>query len=504
LAETATTLEQRPDAVNARDDVDEPFHAAFLWTVAGLAVAVLWIRPMVASLWTDELGTWWVISGNARDAVTRAQAVQGQSPFYYLIAWAARHLVGQSEVGLRLPSLVFSFIAAFIVFRIAKRLVDIEAARISVIAFVVWPSIAFAASDARPYALATLCVVASMWALIVWLDSGRVRWGLVYVVVGASTSIVHPLFGLVVLPQVIYGIARLRAGSTSIRPRDLVLAVTGIAILTIPVGLEVLALWRRQQDWSIPGDVTVAWVVLILVPPALIGAAILGGLLSAPSLRIEPRVVAMPRSSVILLVGWFIIPVAVLVLLAVVSSIKLLEARYLLAAAPAAAILAAVAIRSLEPARARRIVVLVFVILSIMDLASPVKSGDFRAAAASVRSVANDHSVIFVRSGFQESLQPGWYGDPTRSGLLTAATDYYPVPGTVVPIPANLDPSTIDLVRGEVERSIDTANQIVVVTLSGSPYGPWFDQFMQDRGWTKQPVADVNLFTITEFDRGSP
>src|SRR5262245_57257449 len=86
----------RPD--DAPTDVEDRAHARFLWTVAGLAVAVLWIRPIASSLWTDELGTWWVISGTARQAVERAEAVQGQSPLYYLLAWLARHLTGTSEI----------------------------------------------------------------------------------------------------------------------------------------------------------------------------------------------------------------------------------------------------------------------------------------------------------------------------------------------------------------------------------------------------------------------
>jgi len=97
--------EPRSDSLAESDE--DRFHTAFVWTAAALAMAVLWIKPMVSSLWTDELGTWWVINGSAHQVVERAQAVQGQSPFYYLIAWIVRLLVGRSEFWLRFPSLVF-------------------------------------------------------------------------------------------------------------------------------------------------------------------------------------------------------------------------------------------------------------------------------------------------------------------------------------------------------------------------------------------------------------
>ncbi len=504
--EPAVALPDGPDPYTpATEDaeVHDPLHAPFLWTVVGLVMAALWLRPMGSSLWTDELGTWWVISGSGREVVSRAEAVQGQSPVYYLIEWAAKHLVGRSEFGLRLPSLIFSIAAAFIVYRIAKRLVDVETARIAVIAFAVWPAIAFAASDARPYALATLAVVAATWAVIHWLDAGHLRAAALYVVLAAIVSYVHPLFGLVVIPHAIYALARIREGSTSVRPRALVLALVGIALLAIPVALELLALSRRRQDWSVPNAASVSWVVLMLVPPALVGAAVIGGLVALTSERVRTGTRRFPRSTVTLLIGWALIPPAILVGLSVVSSIDLLEARYFLCAAPAGVLLAAIGARAIEPAEGRRIVVLVFVILSILDLASPVKSGDFRAAAASVRSVADDRSVILVRSGFQESLQRSWHTDPARQGLLTAATDFYAVPGRVVPLPANLDPTTVDFVRSQVQRSIATTNHVVVVTLTGSAYGPWFDQYMDDHGWTGDLVSNVNLFTIMEFRRGS-
>src|SRR6476646_1982049 len=128
--------EPRSDSLAESDE--DRFHPAFVWTAAALVMAVLWIKPMVSSLWTDELGTWWVINGSAHQVVDRAQAVRGQSPIYYLIAWLMRLLVGRSEFWLRFPSLVFALAAAFLIYRIAKRLIDVEAARIAVVTFAVW------------------------------------------------------------------------------------------------------------------------------------------------------------------------------------------------------------------------------------------------------------------------------------------------------------------------------------------------------------------------------
>jgi hypothetical protein len=494
-----TADEREASPPDPETDLVEGFHLPFLWAVAGLMIAVLWVRPMVSSLWTDELGTWWVISGNAREAVTRAEAVQGQSPLYYLVAWATRLVTGPSEFGLRLPSLIFLLIAAFLIYRVATRLADPETGRIAVIVFAIWPSIAFAASDARPYALATLAAVASTWAVIRWLDSGRI-WALTsYALLAAIIPYVHPIFGLVLIPQVVYAAARIREGSTRVRPREVTLAVLAIALLVAPIALELLALWRRHEDWSVPVTATVFGVTWMLVPPALVGATVVAALLMTSRLRINSGRTQLPRSTVILLTGWFLIPAAVLVGVAIVSPVRLLEARYFLCVAPAAVLLVAIGVRALEPPDVRRIVVLVFAILSVLDLASPVKSGDMRGAAALVRSVADENSVILIRSGFQESLQRSWYTDPERQGLLTAATSFYHVPGEIVPLPANLDTTTSDLARQQIEGPIKGADKVIAITLTGSSYEPWLEEYMRERGWTSHVIGTVNLFTVTEF-----
>jgi hypothetical protein len=171
--------------------------------------------------------------------------------------------------------------------------------------------------------------------------------------------------------------------------------------------------------------------------------------------------------------------------------------------APAGVLLAAVAARALEPAQVRRMIVLLLVVLSVLDLAAPVKSGDFRGAAALVRSVADEHSAILIPSGFQESLDRSWFVDPDRKGLLTAATSFYPVPGRVVPLPMGLDATTLDFVRTQVETGIEGTNDVVVVSQTGSTYGPWFDEYMGQRGWTSHRVGGVDMFTVTEFTHDS-
>jgi mannosyltransferase len=484
-----------------RPDGEDRAHARFLWTIAALAIAVLWIRPIGSSLWTDELGTWWVISGTSRQVIDRAEAVQGQSPLYYLLAWLARHVTGPSEIGLRVPALVCCLAAAYLMYWIAKRLVDAEMARIAVVVFALWPSIAFAASDARPYPLAILASVASVWTLIRWLDDPSVGRAATYAIVAAIVPYVHPVFGLVLIPEAAYAVLRLRERSTTVRPREVVTTETVLAILIVPVGMEILALWGRHDDWLIPNPLTVPWITQMLVPPALVGAAIVGSIITAPRLRIGGDARRLPPSAIGLIAMWFLVPAGVLVGIAIVTPVRLIMARYLLCAVPGGVLLAAVALRSIEPARARRIIILVFAILAIVDFASPWKSGDIRGAIAGVRSVADADTVVLIDGRFQESMEPSWYTDPERQGLLTSATSFYPTPGRVVPLPVNLTSANVDFFRARVDAALTDEDHAVVVGETGSSYWPWFDEYMHEHGWSSTPVATVSLFTVTEYRR---
>jgi hypothetical protein len=478
---------------------DHDLELVFDWVLASLAVLSLWIRPIGSSLRVDEIGTWWVIRGSADDALHRAALVQGQSPLYYLISWGGRHVFGTSELGLRLPSLILMLLAAALVYRIGQRLANNETARLALIIFLVWPAIAFTASDARPYALATLLTVASVWALIHWLDrGGRSRWAL-FVVLAASLGYAHPVFGLVLIPLGLYSFIRLRGASTRVTPGNLRLAYVAVLALDIPIVFEILALWRRQTDWSIPSDVTVQWVMQLLIPPAVAAVVVIACLVSVRMISL--RSIRPDRETQALLFSWFLIPTIALVGLGIFSSIVLLAARYLLCIAPAGALLAAFAIRSFEPAHLRRMLIATIVVLSVLELASPYKEGDLRGAAALVRAEEKGASVTLMTPGFQESMQRSWFDDQEKLSLLTSPSAYYTTATTVVQLPIVLDSSNLPFVRARVDQAAEGTGDLMAIVESGSAYVPWLNEYLGLRGWVRRDVGSVNLFTVIRFSR---
>src|SRR4029453_3356644 len=57
------------------------------------------------SLWLDELHTAWCAMGPLSDVVPRA-TIGNQSPLFFWLEWLLVHILGASELAVRLPSLV--------------------------------------------------------------------------------------------------------------------------------------------------------------------------------------------------------------------------------------------------------------------------------------------------------------------------------------------------------------------------------------------------------------
>jgi hypothetical protein len=129
----------------------------FVWTGLAAAFALglgLRLAAIRESLWLDELSTLWAVESSLAELIRRVPQVMGQSPFYFSIAWASVRAFGESELALRLPSLLSSIAAAIVVAMAGASLGGRKAAAWSFVFFwlcypAIWTSV-----DARPYALA--------------------------------------------------------------------------------------------------------------------------------------------------------------------------------------------------------------------------------------------------------------------------------------------------------------------------------------------------------------
>src|SRR5579862_9478203 len=203
--------------------------------------------PLPSSFWVDEMGTVFVVQHGAKHP-SLAVAPQVPASIYYHLPRAAVSIFGFSEIAYRLPSVVLMGLALFLIGRLASRLIHPNAAWFAMFACLSMRGFNDQAADARPYALGTCLVAASLLFLIRWLDSASWWDAILFIVCAALVWRVHLLFWPFYIVLAVYAAVRLLRGET--RPGWLAIfaafALLGVALL--PVLLDALHLFREATE----------------------------------------------------------------------------------------------------------------------------------------------------------------------------------------------------------------------------------------------------------------
>ena len=219
----------------------------YLWPPLIMSVVMLWFVPMGTSMGCDEAGTWWVIKDGFHSMLERAAWwPAGQSILFNLLVMGARGIGGDRDFVMRIPALLMSLGTLVLLYRLGKRLAGPLAAMFACLAFVVMQEVMAVASVIRPYSLATLLVTGAMLALVAWLDTGRLRYGIAYVMLAGLTPYAHYVQGLMFIVHAVYAALRIRARDSAIRPLDILLAWFASGLLMLPLLERALSLYSRR------------------------------------------------------------------------------------------------------------------------------------------------------------------------------------------------------------------------------------------------------------------
>ena len=484
---------------------DERFHVRFLWAVTILSGSVLWLRPIASSFWEDELVTWWVIDGSFREMLHRSYALQGQSALYYPVAWLVRH-VGDQEWVLRLPSLVAMVAAAYLLFRLATRLLDRELGRVTVLAFVVWPGVAVEASNARPYAIAVLVTIGSVLALVTWLDRGSRASMIVWIVLTALLAYAHIVFVLAIPAQILYAIARRRDGSTRVSTRAIVAGLAIVAVLDLGLVPQLIGIFDRRGSLVLPTILSFDWLGNLVIPAVFVCAIVVGGTIAwaTASITIEP--LRIDRSAAVLVLSWLLIPLIVVALLALTTSVRLLEWRYTLMAVPPGALLVAAILRAVHPPSARRIIAALLAVFSVWATAGVLKAGeDWRWAGSTAQAASDAHSVTLLHPGLVESGQLGWFSDPERRSYLMNPTAYYRFPEPVEPVPYVATADSEAFLARELADLPSSVDRIIYVTrFPGAGFLTYLQGWASASGWDVTQSQGRGNMVVMTLERSAP
>jgi dolichyl-phosphate-mannose-protein mannosyltransferase len=501
-ADATRLLEGTSDRAASREG-REPARDNYLLAVALIAILAVWIWPLSSSLWLDETGTFWVIQGSLSDVFDRALDFQGQFPLYHSFLWGWSKLAGTSELALRLPSLFGALLATWLCYRLALRLFkDVDVARLAACIFVLLHPVAFAAADARPYALALAALLAATLALVRWLQSRRLLDGIVYVGLTALTLYLHYLFVLALIAHAVlaYGQVRRLGRRGVVAAAGAVGALALLLLPAIPHFIEVLGR-RRAMSLFTFGSVPelLAWVA----PPMVVVAFLVGRHVNLPDDPAKPRKSELRRDLLMGLGVWLVLPPLTLFVAGQVSGIGLYAERHFLSAVPALALLAASAFALLS-ARRRRIAVVVLAMLFVLSYSKPFNtSNDWQGAAQAANAVSDDpETPVLVYTGFSESREMDWILDDQRSQLFLAPLAAYPVNGRKYPLPYELTDRAKEYVEAIVASEAPDTDRIILMTSELTlTYDVWLADLTSPFGYTRKDVGDFGGVRVLVFER---
>ena len=350
-----------------------------------------------SSLWLDEFSTLWCVEAGWGAIADRVAGFQGQTALYYYTVRASLDLFGESEVALRVPSLMASagtaMLCAIAAGAIGGRRAALWGGVFSWLAFAQVQT----GVNARPYALAIFGVALATTGFLGVCQTGRHAWRVAFVAGACLAFWAHFVLALPVVGLVI-GYAATPALRSKYKVGWFLTDATVMAVAVVPAWPYVAAAMARPQHFGWLAAARHSDILAMLAPFALPWA------LAATSFRQQARA---PAESA-LLASAVAVPVGLEV--AWLAGSNLVTARYLGPIVVPAAILAAVNMPRLVRAE-QTIAALSFFILTCVSYGRTVAttgtfSGlgveDWRSTTAEARKVVNSDDLILFRSGFVE------------------------------------------------------------------------------------------------------
>ncbi len=171
-----------------------PVLAVAALTVLGFTLRLLLARQ---SLFADELSTYWISAQHSLGGVLSLMYGTGAikhaeitPPLYFLLAWLPSQF-GHSAEWLRLPSLIAGTATIPLVYMLGLRTVGRRAALLATALTTLSPFMIYYSTEARAYAVMMLLVLGSTLAMLTAVDSGRVRWWVLYAACACAAVYCH-------------------------------------------------------------------------------------------------------------------------------------------------------------------------------------------------------------------------------------------------------------------------------------------------------------------------
>jgi Dolichyl-phosphate-mannose-protein mannosyltransferase len=476
------------------------------------SIARLWLMPLPSSFWVDEMATAFVVH-HGPNHPSFAVAPQVPDSIYYRLPQAAESLLGFSEVSYRLPSVLLMCIALFLIDRLAARLITPQAAWFAAFACLSMRGFNDQAADARPYALGTCLVAASLLFLIRWLDAARWWDAALFIVCAALVWRVHLLFWPFYIVLALYTVVRLLRGEA--RPGWLptlgVFAILGVAL--IPVVLDALHQFRQATAHVIVALPTYR-DLRISLKFGLILICGAGAFALVRLFRWSRAHASFPVPGVVLIASWWLIQPVSLFAVSRLTGSSMFVARYLYIGLPGAALAATLAAAySIPPARWKPLTIAfglgVLLLLGQWSQLWPMHHGsDWRLAAHTIDQwAAQDPNLpVLCPSPFIEARPPVWHPDYALPGFLYCHLPVYRFRGKPYLLPFDDSPEAERYVTSLAEGPIPASGRFLIYGGSGNVryWRNWFSVRPEFSTWHRERLGPFGDVVVELFEKPHP
>ena len=463
-------------------------------------VGRVWLMPLPSSLWVDELVTVFVVRypGDPSFAV----APQVPLSLYYWLPRISFALFGNSEIALRLPSIVAMAAALFFIARLAARLIHPAAAWFAVFAALAFRNFDYFAVDARPYGLGVAVGTASVLFLIRWLDDARLRDAAVFVLLAALLWRVHLFYWPFYLLYPIYAAIRLARRDTAVKAWQACLAGAAIAVALAPVAQTALSIAREGALHKFNELPTLRNLFYLAHGfPILISLVVMAaiGRTARASKRKPVRGIALT-----LILAWWLVCPLCLFFYSRLSGNGVLIMRYASLMLPGLALTVTAIIARTLPADSwkRAAVCMACVAIALTGdwphLWPSHEHDDWRGAAAFERTVAVDSTPILCPSPFIEAVPPVWRPDYPFPSFLYSHLQFYSLNGRLRLFPFKPSSESNEYLQSLLATELMPAGKFVTYgsTWSVQALDRWFAGRPEMTRWHKESARFDSLSVV--------
>lgn len=468
------------------------YYTPLLACLLAACIARLWLPLLTESYWLDETVTAFI----ARYGIHHPSLAFAPKLDLSLYYWLPR---ASSEISLRLPSLVATFISLFLIARIAARLIHPQAAWFAVFLCFLPHEFTRLATDARPYGLGTCVALAAMLFLIRWIDHARPVDAALFCLFAALLLRIHLIYWPFYVVYVIYALLAPVSG------RALAIAFGIVAASLIPLVPATLALTRQAAMHVVVDKSQATSFLSAFQIPMIFGCALAGWLLSRVFHWPRQRIAATTSTRILIAVWWFLQPVALLAFSSVTGN-DVFVARYFSIAVPGMVLAATLALSAFIPSANWKPLTAILATGILIagfahGLTPPSRGSDWRGAAHTVNTLIRGAATpVLCPSPFIEAQPPAWTPNYTLPGFFYAHLAAYPIEGDPILLPARLSPEGERYVQPLIKQRIVPAGRFI---LYSGVYGvyqwlSWLENRPELNPWKKRHISfgDVELIVF--------